>query len=170
MTGLVRDKPPQPWCECMMATHHQPCGSRGGSRHQARSPAAPKTAPPSITQPRPPHAAMGCLLSPQPWEGTHPPSVGMLPRVQRMRQSLALTITWLAMSLTSRSRHGSPSPGFPTPQMLLCCKKKLPSVVGGGQGPALSSSGKGSCKAELAALVPHLTSGSVPQLSPPAPG
>lgn len=60
-----------------------------------------------------------------PGRHTSPPSIGMFPRALRTRQSLALTITWLAMSLTSRSRPGSPSPGFPVPQTLLCCKEKL---------------------------------------------
>lgn len=86
------------------------------------------------------------------WDGTHSPSVRMLPRAQRMRESLALTITWLAMSLTSRSWHGLPSPGFPALQMLLCCKKRPQSAVGGGQGPAPSSSRMKQCKAALANL------------------
>lgn len=67
MTGLARDEPPQPRCECMMATHLQPCGGRRGSKCQVQSPAVPGEAPPSITQPWPPHTAVGCPLSPQPW-------------------------------------------------------------------------------------------------------
>lgn len=76
--------------------------------------------------------------------------------MQGTRQSLALTITWLAMSLTSRSWQGSPSPGFPVLQMLLCCKKRPLSAVGGGQGPAPSSSRKKQCKAAHASLAPSL--------------
>lgn len=86
---------------------------------------------------------------------TFPPA-RMLPRAQRTKQTLALTITWLATSLTSRSWHGSPSPGFPVLQMLLCCKERPRSAVGGGQGPAPRFSRKKQCKAALANLAPFL--------------
>lgn len=74
----------------------------------------------------------------------------------------ALTITWLAMSLTSRSRLASASPCFPVPQTLLHCEKKPRSARGGGQDPAPSS-------AELKSPQPNpvCCSGSAPQLSHP---
>lgn len=105
----------------------QPSGGRRGSECLSWSLTVPRETLPSITQPHScgvPTEPTALLVAELTWESSHSPSVKMLPRSQRMRQSLALTITWLAISLTSRSWHGSPSSGFSVLQMLLCCKKR----------------------------------------------
>lgn len=121
-TRFMRDEPPWPRGGLVITT--SPLGAEEAVSAYPKSLAAPRGDSPIHPTASATHTEL--VVAELTWEG----SVRMLPRAQRTRQSVALTITWLAMSLTSRSWHGSPSPGFPVLQMLLCCKKRPRSAVG----------------------------------------